>query len=168
MKSRNDKQDRRGGAPVKLSARTKSLAISLAVNSLLLLFIYFGTMNLNVVVLKAGVLAPYPIFIGQVVYYAYWLVFAGFLIAYIAYNRAFSRKGLTADMLPDSWSEDKKQAYIEDGVKRQEKSKWMLSVIIPFLITIMADALYLFVWDGFLSNLLDGFLLTAITTLIGA
>ena len=103
MSQRNN--NGRGRSPVDISPRVKALAISLVINSALLLFIYFGTMNLNVVVFKAGVLAPYPIFIGQIVYYAYWLVFAGFLIGYIAYNRAFSRKNVTADMLPDSWSE---------------------------------------------------------------
>jgi uncharacterized membrane protein (DUF485 family) len=139
-----------------LSPKTKRLAISLVINSLLLLFIYYGAMGLNI-----------PI-VSFVVTFGYMLVFGGFLIAYIAYNRAFSRKGMTPDMLPDSWSNEKKQEYIEDGVRRQEKSKWMLSVIIPFLITLMADALYLFVWDGFLKNMLDGILLTVAFTVIGA
>lgn len=106
--------------------------------------------------------------VSFVVTFGYMLIFGGFLIAYIAYNRAFSRKGMTPDMLPDSWSNEKKQEYIEDGVRRQEKSKWMLSVIIPFLITLMADALYLFVWDGFLKNMLDGIILTVAFTVIGA
>ena len=145
MKERNDKSGRRK-SPVEISPRTKALAISLAINSALLLFIYFGTMSLDVVVFKAGVLAPYPIFIGQIVYYAYWLVFGGFLIGYIAYNRAFSRKNLTADMLPDDWSVEKKNEYINDGIRRAESSKWMLSVIIPLLVTIAADAIYLFTW----------------------
>ena len=103
-------------------------------------------MNLDVVVIKAGVLAPYPIMIGQLVYYAYWIVFAGFLIGYVAYNRAFTRKGVTTEMLPDSWSDEQKQEYVDDGARRQEKSKWMLSVIIPLLVTIAADAIYLFTW----------------------
>ena len=131
---------------MEISPRTKAIAISLAINSALLLFIYFGTMSLDVVVFKAGVLAPYPIFIGQIVYYAYWLAFGGFLIGYIAYNRAFSRKNMTVDMLPDDWSEEKKNEYINDGIRRAENSKWMLSVIIPLLVTIAADAIYLFTW----------------------
>ena len=146
MSNRNDMNGRRGKPPVEISPRTKALAISLVINSALLLFIYFGTMSLDLVVFKAGVLAPYPIFIGQIVYYAYWLVFAGFLIGYIAYNRAFSRKNLTADMLPNDWSEEKKNEYINDGIRRIENSKWMLSVIIPLLVTIAADAIYLFTW----------------------
>ena len=133
-------------SPKDISPRVKALAISLVINSALLIFIYFGAMNLDVVVIKAGVLAPYPIMIGQLVYYAYWIVFAGFLIGYVAYNRAFTRKGVTTEMLPDSWSDEQKQEYVDDGVRRQEKSKWMLSVIIPLLVTIAADAIYLFTW----------------------
>ena len=136
----------RQSSPKEITPRAKALAISLIINSAILLFVYFGVMNLNVVVFPAGMLAPYPIMIGQIVYYAYWIVFAGFLIGYVAYNRAFSRKNITPEMLPDSWSDEKKQDYIADGARRQEKSKWMLSVIIPLLITIAADAIYLFTW----------------------
>ena len=138
-----------------LSPKTKKLAISLVVNSLLLMFIYYGAMALNI-----------PI-ISFVVVFGYMLVFGGFLIAYIAYNRAFSRKDVTPEMLPDSWSDEKKKEYIEDGVRRKEKSKWMLSVIIPFLITLLADALYLFIWEGFLKNMLDGILLTVSLGILG-
>ena len=91
--------------------------------------------------------------ISIIVTWGYMLVFGGFLIAYIAYNRAFTRKEITVDMLPDDWSEQKKQDYINDGKMRMEKSRWMLSVIIPFLVTFMAEALYLFVWTGWLENL---------------
>ena len=100
--------------------------------------------------------------------YGYMLAFGGFLVAYIAYNRAFTRKGVTVDMLPDSWSDEKKQEYVEDGVRRAEKSKWMLSVIIPFLITILADTLYLFVWEGLLKSMLEGLFLTILPCIIGA
>ena len=132
--------------PKEITPQAKRLAISLVINSALLLFIYFGVMDLDVIVFKAGVLAPYPIYIGQIVYIAYWAVFAAVLVAYIAYNRAFSRKGVTPDMLPDSWSAEQKEEYIADGVRRAENSKWMLSLISPLLVTIAADAIYLFTW----------------------
>jgi uncharacterized membrane protein (DUF485 family) len=123
-----------------LSPKSRQLAISLAINSILLLFVYYGAMGLNI-----------PI-ISIIVTWGYMLVFGGFLIAYIAYNRAFTRKEITADMLPESWSDQQKQDYINDGKIRMEKSRWMLSVIIPFLVTFMAEALYLFVWTGWLEN----------------
>ena len=139
-----------------LSPKTKKLAVSLVVNSLLLMFVYYGALGLNIPILS------------YIVMYGYMLAFGGFLVAYIAYNRAFTRKGVTVDMLPDSWSDEKKQEYVEDGVRRAEKSKWMLSVIIPFLITILADTLYLFVWEGLLKSMLEGLFLTVLPCIIGA
>lgn len=123
-----------------LSPKTRQLAISLVINSALLLFVYYGAISINV-----------PI-ISIIVTWGYMLVFGGFLVAYIAYNRAFTRKEITVEMLPDDWSLEKKQEYINDGKLRMEKSRWMLSVIIPFLITFMAEALYLFVWTGWLEK----------------
>ena len=118
----------------------------LIVNSLLLLFLYFGSMSIRTVVIPAGVLTEYPIFFGQVVYVAYWVAFTAFLMAYLIYNRGFNRKGITVDMLPDSWSQEQKEEYVADGKRRMERSKWMLSVLIPLLVTIAADAIYLFTW----------------------
>ena len=63
----------------------------------------------------------------------YMVIFAAFSFSYVIYNRGFSRKKLTPDMLPDSWSYAEKTAFIEDGKKRLEKSKWMLTVIIPLI-----------------------------------
>ncbi|MBE6584792.1 MAG: hypothetical protein E7649_07480 [Ruminococcaceae bacterium] len=124
-----------------LSPKTRQLAISLVINTIILIFVYYGSMAINV-----------PI-ISVIVTWGYLIILGGFLVAYIAYNRAFTRKELTVEMLPADWSYEKKQQYINDGKERMEKSRWMLSVIIPFLIVIMVDVLYLFVWTGWLENL---------------
>ena len=137
-----------------LSGETLRRAYLLIACTLIFLFIYFGSMSVNVTVIPAGVLTDYPILLGQIVYLVYWLAFAVVLIAYIAYNRAFNRKGVTVDMLPDSWSEEQKIEFIEDGKRRLEKSKWMLSLIIPLLVTIAVDAIYLFTWP-MIQNLLN-------------
>lgn len=123
-----------------ISPESKRLAISLITNSLLVMLVYYGAMAINV-----------PL-ISMLVTFAYMLIFGGFLVAYVAYNRAFTRKNVTADMLPDDWSDEKKQSYIENGAERMHKSRWMLSVIISFLVTFIADTLYLFVWTGFLEK----------------
>jgi hypothetical protein len=118
----------------------------LVANTIALFFIYFGSMNVNVVVIPAGKITEYPILLGQIVYLAYWLAFAVILLAHVIYNRAFTRKNITTDMLPPTWSAEKKAEFVEDGKRRIEKSKWMLSLIIPLLVTIAADAIYLFTW----------------------
>ncbi|MBR3879042.1 MAG: hypothetical protein IKJ24_02855 [Clostridia bacterium] len=111
----------------------KRVAI-LVLNTLILTVIYFGTMGLNEPLLSFIVTA------------GYWLAFAGFTIGYIMYNRGFLQKGITTEMLPDSWDAAKKTEFIENVAARSKRSRWMLSVIIPIMIPIALDAIYLFSW----------------------
>lgn len=94
--------------------------------------------------------------IQYVIMSVYCLSFAVILIAYLLYNRAFVNKDVTEDMLPLDWSPEKRKAFVEDTRRRAEKSRWMLMLIIPFVVTFMAEALYLFVWDGYLAKLFGG------------
>ena len=110
-------------------------------------------MSLALLVIYYGIPAIRPE-LTQAVLIVYMVAFAGFLVTYIAYNRGFVNKDVTVDMLPDDWSEEKKQEFVEGNRRRAEKSRWMLVIIVPFVVVFMAEALYLFVWDGWLSNLL--------------
>ena len=87
---------------------------------------------------------------------AYFLVFAATLITYLAYNRGFVNKNVTAEMLPADWSEEKKQEFLAAEKARVQKSRWVLTVIIPFIIVFMCEALYLFVWDSYLADFFKG------------
>lgn len=69
----------------------------------------------------------------KITFIVYMVVFAAFMFAYVIYNRGFSRRNLTTDMLPDTWSYKEKLDFIEDGQARLERSKWMLTVIIPLI-----------------------------------
>lgn len=129
-------------APVSKSAKTK--AISLVFGSLLSLIIYYGIGATNIPALQMGVMV------------AYMVAFGGLLAAYIIYNRAFTRKNITEDMLPDHWSAKEKQSYIQDGEERMKKSQWMLMIIIPLLVTFAAEAMYLFLWTGLIEPMLGG------------
>ena len=106
-----------------------------------LLFIYYGCVALG---------------FAKAVMIAYFVAFTALIVSYLLYNRAFVNKDVTVEMLPDEWSEEKKQAFVDGNRIRAEKSRWMVTVIIPFLIVFMCEALYLFVWDGYLSNLFEG------------
>lgn len=108
--------------------------------TLLFMFVYFG----------AGAL-PFPI-IGYITMGIYMLTLLVFAVAYISYNYAFTRKDITPDMLPAEWDEEKKQNFIESGKEHFKKSRWMIFIIFPLVITFLADVLYLFVWTGFLEN----------------
>lgn len=117
-----------------ISPEAKKRAAILVLNTLILTLIYFGTMGLEEPILSFAVTA------------GYWLAFAGFTIAYLMYNRGFTQKNITPEMLPDSWDAAKKAEYISKADERQKRSRWMLSVIIPIMVPIALDAIYLYTW----------------------
>ena len=117
-----------------ISPEAKKRAALLVFNTLILTFIYFGSMGINQPIL------------ALIVNVGYWIVLAVLAIIYVIYNRGFTQKSLTAEMLPESWDAEKKARYIEDAQKRDSRSRWMLTVIIPVMIPIMLDAISLFTW----------------------
>ncbi|MBQ9801879.1 MAG: hypothetical protein IJW51_02270 [Clostridia bacterium] len=86
-------------------------------------------------------------FVSLVLYLALLL---GFTLAYLIYNRFFWRHGLLPEQLPDTWSEAQKEAFLAEEKQRMQKSKWMLTVIFPLVVTFLVDAVDLFLIDGFL------------------
>ncbi len=82
-------------------------------------------------------LALYLLFVSinaTVTLIVFTVVAAGFSFGYVIYNRGFSRRNVTPEMLPPEWSYEKKCEFIEDGKRRMEKSKWMLTVILPIIV----------------------------------
>lgn len=79
------------------------------------------------------------------VMWGYMVASAVLVLVYILYNRGFSRKGVTIDMLPDEWSEEQKTEFVASAKRRMDNSKWMLMLVIGFLVTFMFDAIELFV-----------------------
>ncbi len=108
-----------------------------------LMLIWFGGISL-------GDSLREPI-IGYIIMGVYFAAFAGILIAYLVYNRAFVNKNVTVDMLPDEWSAERKEAFVEDNRRRAEKSRWMVTLIIPFAAVFLVDSFYLFIWDPYLA-----------------
>lgn len=80
---------------------------------------------------------------------AYVLALAGFIVAYFIYNRAFTGRGVTYEMLPDIMTDAEKKAYLDDVAEREKKSRWMLMVIFPLAITLMIDLFKLFIIDEY-------------------
>ena len=83
-----------------------------------------------------------------IVFGIYAVIAAVSVISYVIYNRGFSRSGITRDMLPDTMSEEQKDAFIEDAKRRSERSRWLLIIAFAFLFTFAFDAFELFVLDG--------------------
>ena len=88
-------------------------------------------------------------FFAFVVMVVYLALLLGFILAYLIYNRFLYRKGVTHEQLPDEWSAEQKIAFIEDGERRLQRSKWMITVIFPLVFTFMIDAVDLFLIDPF-------------------
>ena len=80
----------------------------------------------------------------EAVLLAYMAVSTVVIFWYVIYNRGFSRKGITPEMLPASWDEEKKTAFIEDGRIRLRKSKPLLILVIAFIFTFALEAFELF------------------------
>ena len=89
----------------------------------------------------------------QVVFFIYLAVATVSILTYVIYNRGFSRRGLTKDMLPDDWSDEKKQEFIEDGKKRLKRSRPLLILCFAFAFTFLMDIIELycipFLWELF-------------------
>ncbi len=88
-------------------------------------------------------------FYAFIIMLVYLALLLGFALAYLIYNRFFYRKDLTPEQLPDTWSAEQKTAFLADGERRFEKSKWMLTIIFPLVVTFLFDAVELFIIDTF-------------------
>ena len=123
------------------SERSKKELGVLILCCFIFMLVYFAAANITV-----------PI-ISFIVTWLYMLGLAVFVIVYVVYNYAFSRKNITPEMLPNDWSIETKVEYIQKGQDRAKKSRWMIFVIFPLIVTFIADLIYLFVWQGWLHQM---------------
>lgn len=102
-------------------------------------FCAFYYCSMEISAKNAGLYYFFPI-----VMFSYMAALTVLVLFYIIYNRGFSRKGVTVDMLPAEWSDEKKREFVESGEKRLQRSKWILIFIIALLFTFIAEAIALF------------------------
>ncbi|MBQ8431446.1 MAG: hypothetical protein IJX28_01035 [Clostridia bacterium] len=115
------------------TSERKALMLRLLLNCIVLMTLYF--------VLAAAEFA----------YTHYIYIAAGVILGlgYVIYNKGFSGKDVTPEMLPDTMSPAEKHAFIEDSKERMRKSRWVLTFLIPILLTLACDMLYLIVLPFF-------------------
>ncbi len=121
-------QNKNGNSDKKIN---KSLLVLLAIVIISTVIVY-GTYRVLLNYFYFGVLV------------AYMVIGAVFIFAYLIYNRGFSRKGVTRDMLPSEWSEEEKDEFINSGKERLKKSRWMLVIILAFVFTFFIDMVELY------------------------
>ena len=63
------------------------------------------------------------------------------LLAYLVYNRGFSRRGVTEEMLPREWSDEKKREFIDSAKTRFKRSRWLLVMICSLFLVFVIDAM---------------------------
>ena len=83
---------------------------------------------------------------------AYVALASVLIIAYFIINRAFTGSGVTYEMLPDTMTRDEKEEYLADVADREKRSRPLLLVIFPIIITLLVDLFRLFVLDGFMGK----------------
>ncbi|MBR4062341.1 MAG: hypothetical protein IKK01_04680 [Clostridia bacterium] len=83
---------------------------------------------------------------------AYIIIASVLIIAYFIINRAFTGSGVTYEMLPDTMTHKEKEEYLADVTDRERRSRPMLMVIFPIIVTLLVDLFRLFVLDGFFGN----------------
>ena len=88
--------------------------------SLLLLAIYYFSMNFH---------------FFRFVMWGYMIALAVLVVVYIVYNKGMYFKGVT----------DEKRALIDGAKRRLDGSRWMLVLIIGFIVTFAVEAILLFV-----------------------
>ena len=71
----------------------------------------------------------------------YMAITTALLIGYLVYNRGFSRRGVTEEMLPADWSEEKKREFVESAKSRFDRSRWLLVLLASMLLVFVIDAI---------------------------
>ncbi len=84
----------------------------------------------------------------KIVMIGYVAIASVLIIAYFIVNRAFTGSGVTYEMLPDTMTHKEKEEYLDDVAERERRSRPLLMVIFPVLITLLIDLFRLFVLDG--------------------
>ena len=108
----------------------KSTALLLLLNTALAIALYF-------ILIYLGIWFMPPIYLA---------VGAVFALVFIIYNRGFYAKNAKPEELPNTMTKEEKLAYIQDGKDRLNRSRWMLTVILPIVLTLACDLIYLYIF----------------------
>ena len=111
----------------KISRESAQLSVLLLINSILFPVLYFTVAN-------AGF---------DYILYVYTALAAILAFVFVIYNRGFSRKNITPEMLPDTMSAEEKKEFIADGERRLSASRWMLAFLFPLILAVALDVIIL-------------------------
>lgn len=104
--------------------------------ALLMLGIFLVLALLYYILLRMRVLWASP-----VLYSAAAVLFLSFYFV----NRGFSREPVQREVLPSDWTDARKDAFIEDDIKRKTFARKLMIPLVPVLLLVLADMLLLFI-----------------------
>ena len=111
-----------------ITKEAKKTAMLLLMNTMLALLIYFGCIALGF----------------SAIFFVFITLAAVLLLVYVIYNQGFVLRGATPEMLDESLPMEERQAMIDKAAARYSSSRWMMTVIIPLIVAVLADALYIY------------------------
>ena len=68
-------------------------------------------------------------------------------VIFVILNKGISKDIPTKEVLPDEWSDEKKEKFIEGYVTGKQKARKLLLFIIPLILTLLIDMAYLFYFN---------------------
>ncbi len=111
-----------------ITKEAKKTAMLLLMNTMLALLIYFGCIALGF----------------SAIFFVFITLAAVLLLVYVIYNQGFVLRGATPEMLDESLPVEERQAMIDKAAVRYSSSRWMMTVIIPLIVAVLADAIYIY------------------------
>lgn len=109
-------------------------------NIWLLLLLIFNTAWLGAVYFVLPAVLRFSYF--PVVY----LIVGGVLaLVFVIYNKGFTHRRVKPENLPGNLSAEEKEAWNAEGERLLRRSRWLLTVLVPIVLILFADVLYLFV-----------------------
>jgi hypothetical protein len=103
------------------------------------------------IILGTGVFySVYRYFVTSGQIFIMW-IYGAFLLAlgilYIVLNRGFCEWQLKESDLPSDWDDEQKSEYIAKIKGRKDRSKWVIALIMPLVLTFLLDFAELFLLD---------------------
>ncbi len=123
----NDGLNRRS-ARKPVSKQATKTALLVLMNTILFFALYYGCIALRF----------------NAIFFVYLGLAAVLLIIYVVYNQGFALRGVTPEMLDEALSLEERQAMIDRAAARDKSSRWMMTLILPLIVTVLADALYVY------------------------
>ena len=107
-----------------------------------------GKLALLMLGIFAAIALPYYILLAMQVLWAtpvLYTIAATLFLVFFFVNRGFSREPVSREILPDTWSESQKDAFIENDVMRKAVGRKIMIVMTPILLLVMIDMITLFI-----------------------